>query len=75
VGVLLDDDFASHASLPVHWGVLMLIYAIAAFSAYPLVGGITLGLAIFLFLMVFYDQVTLLVAQIGAFIATVGRNN
>ena len=53
-------------------GVLMLIYAIAAFSAYPLVGGIALGLAILLILMVFYDQVTLLVARIGAFIATIG---
>jgi len=55
-------------------GVLMLIYAITAFSAYPLVGGIALGLAILLFLMVFYDQVTLIVARIGAYIATIGTN-
>lgn len=54
-------------------GGLLLVYAIVAISAYPLVGVIALGLAVFLFLIVFFDRVTLLVARIGAFIATLGK--
>lgn len=55
-------------------GLLLLLYAFAAMAAYPFVGGIALGLAILLFLMVFYDWVMLLIARIGAFIATVGKS-
>jgi hypothetical protein len=54
-------------------GIIMLVYAVAAISAYPLVGGIALGFAVFLFLIVFYDPVTHFVARVGAYIATFGK--
>jgi len=55
--------------------VILFLYAIAAISAYPLIGVIALGLALLLFLMVIYDQVTLLIARLGAWLITIGKND
>ena len=55
-------------------GVIMLFYGIAFLSAYPIVGGIALGFALFLLLMVLYDWVTLYVARFGAWLITFGRS-
>lgn len=55
-------------------GLLMLVYAIVAMMAYPVVGGVALGLALLLFLMVFYERVLLWVARLGALIVTLGRH-
>ncbi len=55
--------------------VILVVYAIAAIMAYPLVSGIAIGLAILLFLMVFSDLVSLLIARIGAWLITFGKNN
>jgi len=51
--------------------VVLLLYAIAAFSAYALIGVIALGFSVFLFLMVFYDQASLLIARLGAWLITI----
>ena len=54
--------------------LILFFYGIAAFSAYPVVAGITLLLALCLVLMILYDQVTLFIARIGAWLVTLGRN-
>lgn len=51
-------------------GLILAIYAISAFFAYPVVGVISLGLAVFLFLMVISDQVALLLARLGSWMIT-----
>lgn len=53
----------------------MLLYGILAFVAYPFVGGVVLGLALFLFLMVLYDWATLYVARFGAWLVTIGESS
>jgi hypothetical protein len=53
--------------------VILLLYAIAAFSAYPLIGVIAFGLSLLLFLLVFYDQASLLIARLGAWLITIGK--
>ena len=55
-------------------GCILLIYALASVFAYLAVAVISMALALFLFLMVFSDKVTLLIARLGAWLATVGRS-
>lgn len=55
--------------------IIMLLYGILAFVAYPFVGGVVLGLALFLFLMVLYDWATLYVARFGAWLVTLGESS
>jgi hypothetical protein len=55
--------------------LILLFYGIAALSAYPVVGGIALGLALLLLLMVVYDGATILVARFGAWLVTLGGDN
>ena len=54
---------------------ILLLYTIAAFAAYPIVSLISLGLSVLLFFVVFYDQAAQWIAQIGAWIATVGKKH
>lgn len=54
--------------------LILLLYGIAALSAYPVVGVIGLILALLLLLMVVYDWATLYVARFGAWLITLGRN-
>jgi hypothetical protein len=54
--------------------VILFLYTLAAFFAYPLISVISLGFALFLLFVVFFDQGALWIARIGAWIATVGRN-
>ena len=54
--------------------VLMLLYGFAALSAYPLIGVVSFGLALFLLLMVLYDWAILYLARFGAWLVTIGRN-
>lgn len=55
--------------------LILLFYGIAALSAYPMVGGITFGLALFLLLIVVYDRAALYVARFGAWLVTLGRRS
>ena len=55
--------------------VILLFYGIAALSAYPVVGVISLILALLLLLMVVFDSATIFVARLGAWLVTFGRNN
>jgi hypothetical protein len=55
--------------------VILLFYGIAALSAYPVVGGIALILALLLLLIVVYDWATLYVARFGAWLITFDRDN
>ena len=55
--------------------VILLVYGIAAVSAYPIVGVIALSLALLLLLMVVYDGATVHVARFGAWLITLGQNS
>ena len=55
--------------------VLLLVYGIAALSAYLVVGSIALALALLLLLMVVYDWATVYVARFGAWLVTLGQNS
>ncbi len=55
--------------------VILLFYGIAAISAFPVVAGLALFLALFLLLMVLYDRVTFYIARFGAWLVTFGRNS
>lgn len=55
--------------------LILLVYGIAALSAYPVIGGIALVFALFLLLMVVYDGATLYVARFGAWLVTLGQNS
>lgn len=55
--------------------IIMLLYGIVALVAYPFVGGVALGLALFLFLMVLFDWATLFVARFGAWLVTLGESS
>ena len=55
--------------------LIMLFYGFAALSAYPVVAGIALGLALFLFLIVLYDRVAFYVAWLGAWLVTLGKSS
>jgi hypothetical protein len=53
--------------------VVFLVYAAVVVLVYPLSAVISTGMAVFLFAMVFSDQVALWMARPGAFLATIGR--
>jgi hypothetical protein len=55
--------------------LILLVYGIAALSAYPVISGIALVFALLLLLMVVYDRATLFVARFGAWLVTLGQNS
>jgi len=56
-------------------GLIILGYAPTVLIVYPIAAAISLGLAFFMFLFVFSDQVALCVARIGTWIATIGKGD
>ena len=55
-------------------GIMILVYAITALTAYPIVGVIAVALAFLLFLLVFSDHAILYLARVGAWMRTFGRD-
>ena len=55
--------------------LILLLYGVAALSAYPVVGVIGLALALLLFLIVLFDWAALYLARLGAWVVTFGRDN
>ena len=51
-------------------GLILLIYGLAAFLAYPVVGLVAIGLAFLVWAVVFLDQAALYLARFGAWIKT-----
>lgn len=54
-------------------GCLFLLYTGLIWMVYPVMALISLGLALFLFLLVLSDQVCLYVARFGAWLKTLGQ--
>lgn len=55
--------------------MILLLYGIAALSAYLVVSAIALGLALLLLLMVIFDWAIIYVARLGAWLVTLGKSN
>jgi len=73
--VFLTTIFLKYRPILFTGGVILLGFAVAAWFAYPVVAMIALGLAFFLFLMIFSDKVTFQVARFGAWIITWGKQD
>ena len=50
--------------------LIIFFYGVVALFAYPLLALVALALALFLFMIVLYDRVTLYVARFGAWLVT-----
>jgi hypothetical protein len=53
-------------------GCLFLLYAGLTWITYPLMALVSMGLSVFLFLLVFLDQACLYLARFGAWLKTLG---
>jgi hypothetical protein len=72
--VLISTILLAYRPMLFVGGVIFLIYAGVASFVYFVTAGIALGLAAFLFMLVFSDQATFYLARFGAWLATVGKN-